>query len=171
MVLRPFLAPTDYAVAVLLLMMVSCPAGGAAQVAIGGHLSRTEFLEEEATWGYGARALVQIPGMGLGVQGTYDRYGEDCPGGNCDLTEVGANLVWTFPLPIVIHPYVGGGVVFETLEGSGVEVDTDNYRVQVLGGLVLSGPSFRRFRPFGEVRYELEEKRTSFSGGILLYLF
>jgi hypothetical protein len=151
--------------------MVLDPSQGTAQVAIGGHLSRTEFVEDEATWSYGARALVQIPGMGLGVQGTWDRYGEDCPDGSCDLTEIGANLVWTFPLPIVIHPYVGGGVVVETLKGSGVDLDRENYRVQVLGGLALGGPSFQRFRPFGEVRYELEEKRTSFSGGILLYLF
>jgi hypothetical protein len=148
-----------------------CGSPAEAQFAIGGQLSATEFVEAERSWGYGVRALVQIPGLGLGVQGTYDTYGEHCTGGSCDLEEVGVNLVWTFPLPIFIHPYLGGGVVFETRDGSGVEVDTDEYRVQVLAGVVLSGATFRRFRPFGEVRYELEGSRPSFSGGVLLYLF
>jgi hypothetical protein len=152
-------------------LLAWAPPSVAGQLAIGGQVSATEFVESERTWGYGFRAQVQIPGVGLGVQGTYDTYGEDCLEGNCDLTEKAVNVIWVFPLPIPIHPYVGGGVLSETLEGSGVEVSNEEFRVQVLGGVVLDGPMFQRFRPFGEVKYELEEQRTSFSGGILLYLF
>jgi len=147
------------------------PPSVAGQLAIGGEVSATEFVETERTWGYGFRAQVQIPGIGLGVQGTYDTFGEDCLGGTCDLRELAVNVIWVFPLPIPISPYMGGGVISETLEGSGVEVNTDEYRVQVLGGVFLGGPTFQRFRPFGEVKYELEEHRTTFSGGILLYFF
>ena len=147
------------------------PPSVAGQFALGGQASATEFVESEQTWGYGFRAQAQIPGVGLGVQGTYDAFGEDCLGERCDLRELAVNLIWVFPLPLPIGPYVGGGVISETLEGSGVEVNTDEYRFQVLGGVVLGGPAFRRFRPFGEVKYEWEEHRTTFSGGILLYLF
>ncbi len=154
-----------------LCLLASGPSSVAGQLAFGGQVSATEFVESERTWGYGFRAQVQIPGLGLGVQGTYDAFGEDCPGGSCDLKELAVNVIWVFPLPIPIRPYVGGGVISETLEGSGVEVNTEEYRVQVLGGVVLGGPTFQRFRPFGEVKYELEESRTTFSGGILLYLF
>jgi hypothetical protein len=147
------------------------PSSVLGQLAIGGQVSATEFVEGERTWGFGLRAQAEFPGVGLGVQGTYDAFGEDCTAGSCDLNEVAVNLIWVFPLPMVIRPYLGGGVVSETVEGSGVEVDTDDYRVQVLAGVVLSGPRFQRFRPFGEVKYEMEESRTTFSGGILLYLF
>ena len=154
----------------LALLVPGSPA--AAQLSIGGHLTATEWDGGDTEWGFGGRALLQIPLTGFGVQATVDFFNPDCGDGDCDYREIGLHGTWEIPLVVLFHPYVGGGATYQWLEGTDLdELDTDEYEVTLLAGFRLSGPGFERFRPFGEVRYGLKDEELLYSVGLFFSLF
>jgi len=152
--------------------------GGVSQVlAVGGQLSANKGLSDDLTWGFGARAQISLPLTGITFQGTADFFEPDCGtvggSGACKLNEVSLNLLWSLPVPFVATPYFGAGLAVQNSEGQGVHGDKSDYGANFLAGIVLKGPTFSRFRPFGEVKYQMMQDfdpQTVFSGGILLVI-
>ena len=154
----------------LALLVPGSPAG--AQLSIGAHASATQWDWSDTEWGFGARALFQIPLTGLGVQATVDLFHPDCGSGGCDYREVGLHGTWEIPLVVFLNPYVGGGATYQWLEGVGMgDLQTEEYEVTLLAGFRLSGPGFESFRPFGELRYGLKDREALYSFGLLFALF
>ena len=151
------------------------PVPSSAQVlAIGGQISANTDAREDITWGVGPRVHVGVPLIGLSIQGTYDFYGPDCGTLECDLVEMGVNVLWSLPVPFLVNPYLGAGMAFQKWEGEAYVDDDSDTGVSFLAGVVLQGPTFRRFQPFGEVRYQIwndYDNQKVFAGGILMTIF
>jgi hypothetical protein len=148
---------------------------GSSQIlAVGGHATMNQDIGDETTWGWGVRGQVGLPLTGINVQGTLDFLSPECPSGNCDLNELTVNLLWILPVPVLMKPYLGAGVVVQNSEGDWDLGDTSDFGGNVLAGIALIGPTFPRFRPFGEVKYRFMDdfdSQTVFSFGIQVVLF
>ncbi len=146
-----------------------------AQLALGGQVTWNRDAGEDGTFGLGARALLSIPLTGLAVQGTADLYSLDCldgGGGDCTLKDLGVNVLWSLPVPLLLNPYLGAGVAVQTWEaGAG---QSDRRGVNILAGVNLEGLVFERFRPFGEAKYQVfqdADDQLVFALGFLVTLF
>jgi hypothetical protein len=143
-------------------------------LAVGGHFSANTGARENVTWGVGPRVHLGLPLIGLTLQGTYDFYGPDCGALECDLDEMGVNLLWSLPVPFILDPYLGAGLAFQKWEGQPYVDNDSDTGVNFLAGVVLQGPTFRRFQPFLELRYQIwreYDNQKVFAGGILLNVF
>jgi hypothetical protein len=154
---------------------VAMAAPSAAQIlAIGGQVSANTDVQENVTWGVGPRVHVGFPLIGFTVQGMYDFYAPDCGTLKCDLKEMGVNLLWSLPVPSPVKPYFGAGLAFQKWEGETPTGDDSDTGVNFLAGIVLQGPTFHRFQPFGEIRYQIWKDYVNqkvFAGGILMNIF
>jgi hypothetical protein len=156
-------------------MSIAGPPSASAQVlAVGGHASLNPDLVDDNTLGVGLRAHVALPLTGVAVQATYDFYGPDCGVFECDVGELGLNLLWSLPVPYFFNPYVGAGGAFRKWTGESQWGTESHQGMNFLAGLVLQGPTFRRFQPFIEAKYQVwndTDNQKVLSGGILLNLF
>lgn len=142
-------------------------------LAVGGQVSMNRDLTKENTWGFGGRAMVSLPLSGITVQGTADFFNPDCDPLDCDFREISLNLLWSIPVPWLANPYFGAGVAAQTSKGDWEFGDAEDYGVNLVAGIVLQGPTFDRFQPFGEVKYQVMDDfdgQMVFSFGILLNL-
>jgi len=151
------------------------PGNASAQIlAVGGHVSVNPDIEDDLTLGVGARAHLSLPLTGFTIQGTYDFYGPKCGTLECDLGEAGLNLLWSLPVPFLLNPYLGAGVAFQNWTGESAMGTDSDQGFNFLAGVVLQGPTFSRFQPFVEVKYQkwndFEDQKV-LSAGILLSLF
>ena len=140
-------------------------------LAVGGQVTLNRDLEEDNTWGFGPRAVFGIPLTGISLQATADFYSPGCGTGDCDLRDVGINLLWSLPVPYVANPYFGAGLAMQEWSGDREGGDDTDYGVNFLAGVVLQGPTFQRFQPFVEAKYQAMQDfdaQLVFSGGILL---
>jgi len=160
---------------VLVVMLAALPREASSQVlALGGQATMNQDIAVNATWGFGVRGQVGLPMTGINLQATVDFYNPDCGPVDCDFRDVGINLLWSIPAPYVANPYFGAGLAMQHAGGGWDLGDSDDYGLNLLAGIVLQGPTFQRFQPFGEVKYEVMqdfESQLVFSGGILLRLF
>jgi hypothetical protein len=160
---------------VLLIWTLGVPGPASGQVlAVGGQVSMNRDIAADNTWGVGARGYLRLPLTGITLQGTADFYSPYCGTLECDLREVGLNLLWSLPVPFVANPYFGAGLAVRYPDGSWAELEDSDYGVNFLAGIVLQGARFQRFRPFVEVKYQGMQDfdaQTVFSGGILLKIF
>ena len=143
-------------------------------LAVGGHVTMNRDLTDETTWGIGGRAQLGMPLTGITIQGTADFYSPDCGTLECDLNDVSVNLLWSLPVPHVANPYLGAGLAMQNADGSWAMGEDTDYGLNLLAGIVLQGPTFNRFQPFVEARYQAMQDFDSqlvFSGGILLKIF
>jgi len=151
------------------------PSDASGQVlAAGGQVSMNRDLTAENTWGIGARAQLRLPLPGIILQGTADFFTPDCGTLECDASEVSLNLVWSLPVPFLARPYLGAGVAMQDREGTWASDEDSDYGINVLAGIILQGPAFRRFQPFIEGKYQVMQEfdnQMIFSGGILLRIF
>jgi hypothetical protein len=153
---------------------VAVEEGSGQILAIGGHASMNQDISDETTWGWGARGQIGLPLTSLAIQGTLDFFSPDCDSQDCELQEVSVNLLWTLPIPWLAKPYLGAGVAVQNSEGDWDLGDQSDYGVNALAGIILQGPTFPRFQPFGEVKFQSMEdfdSQTVFTFGILLALF
>ena len=156
------------------LFLLLSPGPVAAQLGLGGQFSLNQDLAEETTVGVGVRGQLQVPLTGLMVQGTLDFYDPDCGSDDCDVRDVGVNLLWSLPVPVLVKPYFGAGLAIVDLGGEGFGEGDTEYGINGLGGVMLTGGPFQRLRPFAEVKYQMIsdfDDQLVFSGGVLLYLF
>ncbi len=161
-----------WAVTMLGLLALVLPASQArAQFALGGQVAVTELDLTEANWGLGGRAVLGVPLTGLGAQATLDVFDLDCGSGSCRSQSLGVHLLYSFPVPLLMNPYVGAGVSLDASESLTLDWGDGELDWNLLAGVILSGPAFPTVRPFAEARYELEDGGTVFSGGVLVYLF
>lgn len=140
-------------------------------MAIGGHFVANADAREDFTWGIGPRVLLGIPLGGLALQGTYDFYAPECGTLECDLDEIGVDLLWFFPLGSRLSPFIGASVAHQKWEGQVYEGNESGTGANLSAGLVLRGRSFRRFKPFAGLSYQVWDEypnQTVFTGGILL---
>jgi hypothetical protein len=146
-----------------------------AQVAaVGGHVSLNQDLGEGTTWGVGARAHLSLPLTGVTLQGTVDFFSPDCGTLECDFQEASLNVLWSLPIPFLAKPYFGAGIAAQNSEGEGLLGDEKDFGANFLAGVILQGPAFTRFQPFGEVKYQMMQDfdpQTVFSFGMMLALF
>ena len=88
---------------------------------------------------------------------------------------VDSKVLWSLPVPFLINPYLGAGLAFQKWDGGGFQPEEDSDTgFNFLGGLILQGPTFTRFQPFVEFKYQAwndYDDQKVFSGGILLVLF
>jgi hypothetical protein len=143
-------------------------------LAIGGQVSANTDAQEDVTWGVGPRVHLGLPLIRISVQGTYDFYAPDCGTLECDLKEMGVNVLWSLPVPFLVSPYLGAGLAFQKWEGESYADDDSDTGVNFLAGIVLQGPMFQRFQPFGEVRYQIWKdygNQKVFAAGILMNIF
>jgi hypothetical protein len=163
------------ALGLMAFMSLACVEEGSSQVlAVGGHATLNQDIGDESLWGWGVRGQVGLPLTGIKVQGILDFLSPECPSGDCDLKELTVNLLWTLPIPLLAKPYLGVGVVIQNSDGEWDLGDQTDYGGNVLAGIVLAGPTFPRFQPFGEVRYRFMDEfdsQTVFSFGIQVVLF
>ncbi len=84
------------------------------------------------------------------------------------------NLLWSLPVPFLLNPYLGAGVAFQNWTGESAMGTDSDQGFNFLAGVVLQGPTFSRFQPFVEVKYQkwndFEDQKV-LSAGILLSLF
>jgi hypothetical protein len=140
-------------------------------LAIGGQIVANTDVQDDVTWGVGPRVQVALPFTGLGLQGTYDFYSPDCGTPSCDMKEAGVNALWSLPVPFLLRPYLGGGLAFRKWEGEAYADDDSDTGINFLAGIVFQGPTFQRFQPFAEVKYQIwndQDNQKVFAGGILL---
>jgi hypothetical protein len=161
--------PVLPALLVLLLLLPGAPVS--AQFALGGHVTLTELDLSEADWAFGGRAVAGVPLTGLGAQVTLDVFETGCETEGCRSQVLGAYLLYSFPVPFVMNPYVGGGVSFDASDDFDFDWDVGEMEWNLVAGVILGGPAFPTFKPFAEGRYELRDGRAVFSAGVLLYLF
>lgn len=163
------------AAGVLGTLALLAPNPASAQVlAVGGQVSMNRDIAEDNTWGVGARAQVGLPLTGITVQGTADFFSPDCGTLDCDFREVSVNLLWSLPVPYVANPYLGAGVAMQNADGTWAMGEDTDYGLNLLAGIILQGPTFQRFQPFVEAKYQAMQDFDSqlvFSGGILLKIF
>lgn len=143
----------------------------AGQVALGTQLSMTEYVVDENSWGPGVRALLKVPFTGLTIQGTYDSFRMPCGPETCRHRDLGFALLWSFPLPLLVDPYLGVGVAPVVEEGWKLNWDVGRTGMYALGGLWLGGPGFRGTRFFAEAKHSFRENQLFISAGFLLFLF
>lgn len=163
------------ALAVLFLGTIISSGQVSAQVlAVGGHFVANADLDDEFTWGVGGRAHLSLPLTGLALQGTYDFYSPSCGTLECDLNEVGVNVLWNLPVPWLMSPYLGAGMAFQKWDGELDLSTNEGTAFQFLAGLILQGPTFDRFQPFVEFKYQAwdeYENQKVMAGGILMKVF
>jgi len=148
------------------------PGGEAAgQVALGTQLSMTEYVVDENSWGPGVRALLKVPFTGLTIQGTYDSFRMPCGPETCRHRDLGFALLWSFPLPLLVDPYLGVGVAPVVEEGWKLNWDVGRTGMYALGGLWLGGTGGRGTRFFAEAKHSFRESQLFVSAGFLLFLF
>lgn len=131
-------------------------------------------VRDDITWGVGPRVQLGLPLTGITIQGTMDFFGPDCGTLECDLDEVGVNLLWSLPVPFVLNPYLGAGMAFQKWQGKAYEGKDSDTGINFLAGIVLQGPTFRRFQPFVEGKYQIwndYDNQKVLAGGILLKVF
>lgn len=154
--------------------MAGLEQGSAQILAVGGHVSMNQDINEgETTWGMGARAHLSLPLIGFTLQGTADFFNPDCDPLECEFREISLNVLWSLPVPWVANPYLGAGLAAQNSDGDWALADQDDYGVNFLAGIVLQGPAFSRFQPFGEVKYQVMkdfDPQTVFNFGVLLNL-
>ncbi len=172
MVFKHCLGPTSV---LLLLAATLLPTEGTGQVlAVGGHVSMNRDVVDDNTWGVGGRAQLSLPLTGVTLLGTADIFSPDCGPLDCDLQEASLNLLWSFPIPFVATPYIGSGLVAQNTDGNSGLGNDVYYGIQFMGGVVLGGPAFPRFRPFAEFKYQAMDdldSQTVISAGIYLVIF
>lgn len=163
------------AAGLLFLLLVWMPGKASSQVlAVGGQVTMNQDVAVDETWGFGARGQLGLPMTGITLQGTVDFYNPECGSVDCDFRDVSINLLWSVPAPYLANPYFGAGLAMQHAGGGWDLGDSDDYGLNVIAGIVLQGPTFRRFQPFAEVKYQAMkdfESQLVFSGGILLRLF
>ena len=110
-----------FVLAALSLTCFLVPDQASAQVlSLGGRVSWRPELSvnpEEGGFGLGVQATVGSPLVGFRVQGTADLYFPDCGEEDCDFREVGLNVLFSPPIPVVA-PYLGGGLAFLDFGGA-----------------------------------------------------
>jgi hypothetical protein len=90
------------------------------------------------------------------------------------MDELGVSLIWSLPVSFLVNPYFGAGLVRQEWEGQASAGHDSDTGVDFLAGFVLKGPTFRRFQPSGEVRYQIwndYRNQKVFGGGILMNIF
>jgi len=151
------------------------PMPGSAQIlAVGGHAVANMDVRNDMTWGVGPRVHLSLPLTGITIQGTMDFYGPDCGTLECDLDEMAVNLLWSLPVPFVLNPYLGAGMAFQKWKGQAYLDNDSDTGINFLAGIVVQGPTFRRFQPFVEGKYQIwndYDNQKTIAGGILLNLF
>ena len=151
------------------------PGPTSAQIfAVGGHAVANADVGQELTWGVGSRVHLGWPLTGLTLQGTYDFYSPSCGTLECDLNELGVNVLWALPIPFLIKPYVGAGVAFQKWDGEFDLSADEGQAFNFLAGVILQGPAFERFQPFVEFKYQSwdeYENQKVIAGGIMLNIF
>lgn len=156
----------------LFLGALLAPASTSAQILdIGGHFVANFDAREEVTWGVGPRFQLSDPMFGFSLLLTYDFYSPDCGTLKCDLDEFGVSLLWSFPVPTLIDPYLGVGLGFQKWEGLAYEGKEEDTAFSFFGGVTLQGPTFEKFRPFIEGKYQTGTaigNQKVIAGGILL---
>lgn len=166
---------TAYLACLLLLASLLGGREASSQIlAVGGQVSMNQDLTDETTWGIGGRAQLSLPLTGITLQGTVDFFSPDCGSLDCDFREMSLNLLWTLPVPWVATPYLGAGIASQKAEGSWSFGDADDYGANLLAGIILKGPAFTRFHPFGEAKYQVMkdfDSQTVFSFGIMFSVF
>jgi len=143
-------------------------------LAIGGHAVANLDVRDDITWGVGPRVHLGLPLTGITIQGTMDFFGPDCGALECDLEEVGVNLLWSLPVPFVLNPYLGAGMAFQKWQGQTYAGNDSDTGINFLAGIVLQGPTFRRFQPFVEGKYQIwndYDNQKVLAGGILFNVF
>jgi hypothetical protein len=143
-------------------------------LAIGGHTVANLDVRDNLTWGVGPRLHLSLPLTGISVQGTMDFFGPECGTLECDLDEVDVNLLWSPPVSFVLNPYLGAGMAFQKWEGQAYADNDSDTGFNFLFGMVLQGPTFRRFQPFVEGKYQIwndYDNQKVLAGGILLRVF
>lgn len=154
--------------------LLTSTSASAQVLAVGAQFVANADIDEEFTWGVGGRAHFSLPLTGLTLQGTYDFYSPSCGNFDCDLNELGLNVLWVFPIPFLMKPYVGAGVSFQKWDGE-IGLSSDEGRAfNFLGGVILQGPTFERFQPFVELKYQSwdeYENQKVIAGGIMLNIF
>jgi len=150
----------------------SSPVSASAQIVdIGGHFVANLDAREEVTWGVGPRLQLSDPMFGFSLLLTYDFYSPDCGTLQCDLDEFGVSVLWSFPVPTVLAPYLGVGLGFQKWEGLAYEGKEEETAFSFIGGITLQGPTFEKFRPFIEGKYQTgiaAGNQKVIAGGILL---
>ena len=148
------------------------PVSTTAQIVdIGGHFAANLDAREEVTWGVGPRLQLSDPIFGFSLLLSYDFYSPDCGTLKCDLDEFGVSLLWSFPMATLLDPYLGVGLAFQKWEGLAYEGREEKTALSFFGGIALQGPTFERFRPFIEGKYQTGTaagNQKVISGGILL---
>jgi hypothetical protein len=112
----------------------------AGQVALGTQLSRTEYVVDQHSWGPGVRGLLKVPFTGLTLQGTYDSFRMPCGPETCRHRDLGFALLWSFPLPLLVDPYVGVGVAPVVEEGWKLNWDVGSTGMYALGAFGSAAP-------------------------------
>lgn len=154
-------------------LLGALPASGQV-LSVGGHFVANTDIDDELTWGVGGRAHLGLPLTGLTLQGTYDFYSPSCGNFDCDMNELGVNVLWALPVPFLMKPYIGAGMAFQKWEGQ-FDLSTDEgTAINFLAGLILQGPTFDQFQPFVEFKYQSwdeYENQKVMAGGIMLVIF
>jgi hypothetical protein len=153
--------------------------GAGQTLAVGGQVSFNSDLGEDGTWGGGARAHITLPLTGLTFQVTGDFFspefmGLDCETESCSFNEVSLNLLFTLPVPYVFKPYFGLGMAAQFVDVEEFVEEDKDYGTNFLAGIILGGPTFSRFKPFFEIKYQSMadfDAQTVYAGGFLLVLF
>lgn len=143
-------------------------------LAVGGQTVANLDVRDDITWGVGPRVQLSLPLTGLTIQGTMDFFGPDCGTLECDLDEVGVNLLWSLPVSFVLDPYLGAGMAFQKWDGQAYRDNDSDTGVNILAGFVLQGVTFRRFQPFLEAKYQIWNdfvNQKVLAGGVLLRVF
>ncbi len=131
------------------------------QVSIGAHAAYmseigTGFTTETAdgTMGVGGRIGVGVPVVGLKFLGTVNVFFPDCGVEDCDFYAGTLNMLYTIPVPMIIKPYFGAGVVVQKSGGAtSLLGDLTDWGANLTAGFSLS--SGGAFQPFFEVNYQL----------------
>jgi len=154
--------------------------GAGQTLAVGGQGSFNHDLGVDGTMGWGGRAHLTVPLAGLTFQLTGDIFspdnvtGVDCEAEDCSFNELSLNLLFTLPVPYFFKPYFGLGIAAQYVDLEEIDVDDNDYGTNFLAGIILGGPTFSRFKPFVEFKYQSMEDfdiQRVYSGGFLLVLF
>lgn len=158
-------------IALLLWLSFVPTSGGAQLVDVGGHFVANLDARESVTWGLGPRIQISEPVFGFSLVFSYDFYSPDCGTLQCDLDEFGVSLLWSFPMRSLLDPYLGAGLAFQRWEGLAYEGKKKDTAFSFLAGIALQGPTFERFSPFVEGKYQTGTSAGNqkvIAGGILL---
>jgi hypothetical protein len=157
-----------------LALILGVEEGSGQTLAVGGQASLNTDLGEDGTWGAGLRAQLSIPITGITFQGTGDFFSPDCGAEDCSFNELSLNLLYTLPVPYFFKPYFGLGLAAQFRDIEEFAIDDKDYGTNFLAGVILGGPTFSRFKPFVEFKYQSMEDfdlQRVYSGGFLFVLF